>query len=49
MGKAKVMHTSKTKQGIHSLPISRQVFSHLQESGSPSHVTVTWEDKHHHS
>jgi len=47
-GKAKAAHTSKTKQGIHSLlPISRQGFSHPQDSRAPSHITVTWEDKHH--
>jgi len=44
------MHTSKAKQGIHSpLPIGRQVFSHLQKSHAPSHLTVTWGDKGHHS
>ena len=44
------MHVSKAKQRINSLlPIGRQVFSHLQESRAPSRVTVTWEDKHHHS
>lgn len=38
------------KQGINSpLSISRQVFSHLQEMRAPSHVTVTWEDKHRNS
>jgi len=30
-------------------PISRQVLSHPQESRAPSCVTVTWEDKSHHS
>ena len=50
IGKAKATHTSKAKPGIHSsLPTSRQVFSHLQESRAPPHVTVTWEDKRHHS
>jgi len=50
IGKGKATHTSKAKQGIHSLlPISRQVFSHLQESRAPSHRTVTWEDKCHNS
>jgi len=45
-GKAKAAHVSKAKQGIQSpLPISRQVFSHLQESRAPSRVTVTWENK----
>jgi len=29
--------------------VDRQVFSHLQESRAPSHVTVTWEDKRHYS
>ncbi|GAB0206758.1 cAMP-dependent protein kinase inhibitor alpha [Grus japonensis] len=43
-------HASKTRQGIHSpLPIGRQVFSHLQENRVPSHVTVIWEDKRHHT
>jgi len=42
------VHASKAKQGIHSLlPTGRHVFSHPQESRAPSHVTVTWEDKHH--
>ena len=49
-GKAKAVCTSKAKQRIHSpLPMDRQVFSHLQERRAPSHVTVTGEDKHHHS
>ena len=44
------MHASKAKQGIHSpLAISRQMFSHLQESRAPSCLMVTWEDKCHHS
>jgi len=50
ISKAKVPCISKAKEGIHSLlPISRQVFSHLQESRAPPHVKVTWENKHHHS
>ena len=50
IGKAKATHTSKANQGIHSpLPMGRQVFSHLQESRAPAHVTVTWEDKCCHS
>ena len=50
IGKAKAAHTSKANQGIHSpLPIGRQAFSHLQESGAPPCVMVTWEDKCHHS
>jgi len=50
IGKANTAHTSKAKQGIHSsLPIGRQVFSHLYESTAPLCVTVTWEDKRHHS
>jgi len=49
-GKARPMHTSEAKQEIHALlPIGRQVFSHLQERRAPSRVTVTWEDKRHHS
>jgi len=44
------MHASKAKQGIHLLlPTGRQVLSHLQGSRAPSRVTVTWEDKRHHS
>ena len=44
------MCASKAKQGIHSpLPMGRQVFSHLQDSRAPSHVTVIWEDKCHRS
>ena len=50
INKAKAAHASKAKQGIHSLlPISRQVFSHLQESRAVSCATITWEDKCHHS
>ena len=49
-GKAKVAHTSKAKQGIHSLfSIGRQVFSHLQGSRVPSHATFIWEKECHHS
>ena len=49
IGKAKAMHTSKAKQGIHSLlPMGRQVFCCLQESRAPSRAMVTWEDKCHH-
>lgn len=48
--KAKANHTSKVKPRINSLfPIGSQVFSHLQESTAPSHMMVTWENKHHHS
>jgi len=44
------VHASEAKQGIHSLlPISRQMFSHLQESRAPSRLMLTWEDKCHHS
>jgi len=47
IGKAKAVHTSKVKPGIHSLLfISRQVFSHGQESRAPACLIVTWEDKH---
>ena len=50
IGKAKAVRTSKAKQGIHLLlPTGRQVLSHLQGSRAPSHVTVTWEDKHQYS
>jgi len=50
IGKAKAMCTSKAKQGIHSLlPVSTQVFSHLQESRALSCVIVIWEGKYHHS
>jgi len=41
-GKAKSVHASKAKQGIHTLlPISRQVFSHIWESRTPSRVIIT--------
>ena len=44
------MHASKANQGINSLLlIGRPVFSHLQENRAPSCLTVTWEDKCHHS
>ena len=50
IGKAKAKHASKANQGIHSLlPISRQVFSHLQQSRAPSRIMVTREAKRHHS
>jgi len=43
IGKAKAMCTSKAVQGIHSLlSIGRQMFSHLQESRTPSRIRVTW-------
>jgi len=49
-GKAKAVRASKAKEGVHSLhPISRQVFSRLQESRAPSCAVVTSEDKHRHS
>jgi len=39
ISKAKAVHASKAKSGIHSLlPIGRQVFSHLQESRALSRV-----------
>lgn len=28
--------------------MGRQVFGRAQESRAPSHITVTWEDRHHH-
>ena len=47
---AKAARASKAKQGTHSLlPIGRQVVSHLWESRAPSRLTVTGEDKFHHS
>lgn len=50
VGKIKTLQAKKTNQGINSLlPMSRQVFSRPQESRVSSHITVTWEDKHHHS
>jgi len=50
IGKARAIHATKTKQAIHLLlPISRQVFSHFQESRAPSHTAVTLADKCHHS
>lgn len=49
-GKAKAVNANKAKQRIHSpLLIVRQMFSHLQVSRTPSHITVTWEDKCHNS
>lgn len=43
------MHTSKAKHGINSpLSLSRQVFSHHQDSRAPSHLMATWEVKCHH-
>jgi len=46
IGKAKAVGASKAKQGIHSLlPISRWVFSHLQQSRVASRIMVTSEDK----
>jgi len=48
IAKAKAMQASKAKQGIHSLlPISRQVFNHVQESRAPSCIMVPWEGKRH--
>jgi len=42
ISKAKDAHACKAKQGIHSLlPVSRQGFSHLQESRAPSCIAVT--------
>ena len=50
VGKAKAMHASKAKPEIRSLlAISRQLFSHRQESRAPACLMVTWEDKCHHS
>jgi len=50
VNKAKAAHTSKAKSGIHSLlPISKQVFNHVQESRAPSDITVTWQYKYHNS
>lgn len=50
IGNIKVMYTSKRKQGIHSpLPMGRLLFSPPQESRAPSHITVTWDSKCHHS
>lgn len=40
LDKAKVAHVSKASQGLHPLlPICRQVFSHVQESRAPSHLS----------
>jgi len=48
VGKVKTVCTGKAKQGIHSLlPISRQVFSHFQESRVSARVTVAWENRLH--
>lgn len=42
--------TQAERNGIHSpLPLGRQVFSHLQRNSAPTCVTLTWEDKYHHS
>ena len=50
IGKAQATCTSKAEQGFHSLlPISRQMFSHPQESRAPPLIAVTLEDKHRHS
>lgn len=47
MDKAKAIHTTKAKQIIPSLfPMGWWVFSHLWETRVPSHIMVTWEDKH---
>ena len=48
IGKAKAMHASKAKQGIHS-PTSHGQAGVQPSPGSraPSRVMVTWEDKHH--
>lgn len=32
-----------------SLAMGRHVFSHVQETRAPTHLTVSWEDKCHHS
>lgn len=49
IGKAKAAHTSKEKSALHSpLPKGRQ-FSNIQETWAPSFITVTWQDKQHHS
>ena len=40
------MQVKQNKEFIHHFP---WVFSHLQESSAPSHLSITWEDKHHHS
>lgn len=48
IGTAKAVHTSKEKStGYSPVPKGRQ-FSNLQESWSPSCITVTCQDKHHH-
>lgn len=46
--KAKAVHATKAKRGIHSLlPISRQMPNFSLGSRASAHVTVAWEDKHH--
>lgn len=45
-GKAKAMDTNKAKQGIYSLPVNRQAFSHLQENSGSVQLEVTWEEKY---
>lgn len=50
IGEVKFMCTCKLSQGINSpLPRGRQVFNHSQENFSQPHITMTWEDKNHHS
>lgn len=46
IGKAKVEHASKAKQGVRSLlPMCRQEFSHPQEIRDSLCAVVTWQDK----
>ena len=47
IGKAKIVCASKVKYGIHPLSVSRQLFSHLQESRDSLCVVFTWEEKCH--
>lgn len=47
IGKAKAMHTEKANQGINSwLSRGRQMVHTFR---APSHIRLTWEDKHRHS
>lgn len=49
IGKTKAACTTEETQRITSvLPMGREMFSHFQESRIPSHLMVTWDNKHHH-
>jgi len=48
IGEAKAAYVNKARNPF-TASIVRQVVSHLQESRTPSHVKVTWEEKHYRS